>query len=558
LGLRIFHGFGDSAGMDDARRGEPREAGRRHRAIGVVSLAVMGSRALGLVREVVFAGMFGASRRGYLDSFLAAFQIPNLLRDLFAEGALSTAFTAVFTKLHEREGDQPAWRLAGLLLSTVILIGGGICLLGIAASPAIVQITSFGFHAVPGKFEMTVRLTRVLFPFILFVSLAAVVMGILNARFVFGVPASASTVFNLVSVIAGVGLAFAFDPQADWRHPVFSERALYGISLGVLLGGLAQLGMQLPSLWRLGFRFHWGLAFRDPGLIEIWRLMWPSLIAGAAVQVNVLVNAMFASQINGARSWLSCAFRLMQFPIGVFGVAIATVTLPAVARQHAREDLAGFGRTVEQSLRLALFLTVPAAAGLFALAPETIGVIYQHGQFSAGDTAMTAAALRAYAFGLAAYAAIKVLVPCFYALDLPRTPLRVSLVAIGLNLGLNALLVKGLGIGHVGLATTTSAIALINLAQYVFLLRREISLGRALPWIRLLLSVAVASALCGLTARGAASWLMSRLGAGFAPGVGALLGGVAAGAGVYLALTRILAVPEAGTLFRIAGRAKPS
>ncbi|MDE2357609.1 MAG: murein biosynthesis integral membrane protein MurJ, partial [Alphaproteobacteria bacterium] len=341
----------------------PKEKSTR-RAAGVVGLAVVASRLFGLLREVVFAAMFGAGE--LLDVYIAAFRIPNLLRDMFAEGALSIAFTTLFTRTWEKEGEAPAWALANLILSTMIVVMGVICVTAILFAPAVVEVTNFGFHNVPGKFALAVQLTRILFPFILFVSLAAAVMGMLNARFVFAVPASASTVFNIVSVVAGVGLAFAFQPQAlaHWRHPAFDQRALYGVSLGVLLGGLAQLSMQLPSLLRLGFRFRWRLAFTDPRLAELWRLMWPSLIASATVQVNVLVNGMFASEINGGQSWLYCAFRLMQLPIGLFGVSLATATLPAVTRAAARGDMAAFGHTAKDSLRLAAFLTLPAAAGL--------------------------------------------------------------------------------------------------------------------------------------------------------------------------------------------------
>ena len=472
----------------------------RHKAAGIVSIAVMGSRVLGLVRETVFASIFGAGK--HLDAFLAAFQIPNLLRDLFAEGALSTAFTTTFAKTMEKEGPGPAWRLASLLFTAMIVFMGAICLVGIAVSPWLVQVTNFGFHQVEGKFELTVRLTRLLFPFIVFVSLAAIVMGILNARFIFGLPASASTVFNLVSVVLGVGLAFAFDPQLDWWHPHFGDRALYGVSLGVLLGGLAQLGMQLPSLWRLGYRFEWHLAFNDPRLRQVWALAWPSMIAGAAVQVNVLVNGMFASEINGARSWLNCAFRLMQFPIGVFGVAIATVTLPAVARHHAREELGEAGRTIEEALRLAFFLTVPCTFGLVVLAPQIIEVIYQHVRFTASDTANTAAALRAFAIGLSGYAGIKVLAPCFYALDRPRTPLNVSLLGIGINLVLNFTLVKILHLGHVGLAVTTGTVALLNFLQLAAYLRRDVTFGTWHRWVAYLLAVITAAAACGVVAWG--------------------------------------------------------
>lgn len=513
----------------------------RRKAAGIVGLAVMGSRILGLVREVVIAGMFNAGK--CLDAFLAAFQIPNLLRDLFAEGALSTAFTTVFTKTHEKEGERPAWHLASLLFSALILIMGVICLIGIVASPILVQITNFGFHQVPGKFELTVRLTRLLFPFIILVSLASVVMGILNARCIFGLPASASTVFNLVSVSSGVFLAYVFDPQADWRHPHFSEPALYGVTLGVMLGGLAQLGMQLPALWKLGFRFKWELNFSDPRLRQVWALAWPSMIAGAAVQVNVLINGMFASEIDGARSWLNCAFRMMQFPIGIFGVAIATVTLPAVARLHAKGEMAEAGKTIEEALRLALFLTLPAAVGLAVLAPEIIQVIYQHGHFSADSTAATAAALRAYAVGLAAYAAIKVLTPCFYALNRRRTPLNVSLVGIGLCIVLNYTLVKVFHLGHVGLAATTGCIAILNFGQLAFYLRRHVHFGAVRNWGRFLILVGGASGVCGLAAWLLKLWLVV-LGQSFAMLVLALGIEIGVAGLVYLGLTLVFRISE--------------
>lgn len=521
------------------------------KSAGIVGLAVVGSRVFGLIRELVFAAMFGAGK--FLDAFLAAFQIPNLMRDLFAEGALSVAFTTTFTKTHEKEGADSAWSLLSLLLSSVILILGAVCLIGIAASPLLVHVTNFGFHQVPGKFELTVQLTRVLFPFIVFVSLAAVIMGALNARHIFGLPASASTVFNIVSIVLGVGLAYLFDPQPDWRHPHFGERALWGVSLGVLLGGVAQMSIQVPALWRLGYRFRWTLRFRDERLRAVWRLMWPSVIAGAAVQVNVLVNGMFASEIDGARSWLNCAFRLMQFPIGVFGVAIATVTLPAVARHHAKADLGAFGATAAASLRLTLFLTLPAAVGLFVLAEPIIRIIYQHGRFSPADTAATALALRAYAFGLAGYAAIKVLTPCFYALDRPRLPLRVSLLGIGINVALNFLMVKVLGWGHVGLATTTAALAFINGAQLFLYLRPLVRMGGR-GWLGFLAGIAVASATCGLVAAGIHHVALTVAPAGPAGDMLALAAAMAAAVLAYFTVTLVLRLPESAELWDVALR----
>ncbi len=472
------------------------------KSAGVVGLAVLASRLFGLGRELVFPAMFGGG--AVLDAYYAAFQIPNLFRDSFAEGSLSTAFTALFTRTWDREGPPPAWQLANLTLSAMIFIGGIVSLLAIAGAPFIVEATNFGFHSVPGKFELTVQLTRILFPFIVFVSLAAAVMGMLNSRFIFGIPASASTVFNIVSVITGVGFAFVFDPtaRATWPHPTFTVNAVYGVCIGVLLGGLAQLGMQLPSLLRLGFRFRWTLQLNNPRLKELWSLMWPSVIAGAAINVSVLINGIFASEINGGRSWLNVAFRLMYLPIGLFGVSVATVTLPAVARRFARDDLGAFGRTVRSSLRLTLFLSIPAAVGLGALAAPVIGLIYQHGRFSAHDTYETALALQAYSIGLAGYAAIRVLTPCFYALNLPRTPLRVNLIGLSVVIGLNMLNAYVLGLGHAGMALATSCMALVNCGQLSLALSRQVKLGAAGEWAGFVGRVVVASLACGAVAWG--------------------------------------------------------
>ncbi|MBA3812475.1 MAG: murein biosynthesis integral membrane protein MurJ [Caulobacteraceae bacterium] len=526
------------------------------RAAGIVGLAVIASRALGLVRELTFAAMFGAGK--LLDVYLAAFQIPNLLRDLFAEGALSVAFTTLFTRAWDKEGPAPAWALANLILSAMLFFLGLLTVAGVAAAPLLVEVTNFGFHGVPGKFELAVRLTRILFPFILFVSLAAAVMGMLNARFVFGVPASASTVFNVVSVIAGVAFAYAFDPTARAHplHPVFTQRALFGVSLGVMLGGMAQLGVQLPSLMRLGFRFRWRLSLGDPRLRELWQLMWPSLIAGAAVQVNVLVNGMFASGIDGGRSWLACAFRLMQFPIGLFGVSLAIATLPAVARAFARSDMAGFGRTARDSLRLVWFLSLPAAAGLAALAHPIIALIYQHGRFSAHDTHQTALALQAYAIGLAGYAAIKVLVPCFYALGAPRTPLRISLIGIGLNLALNLLNAKVLGLGHAGLALITSIVALVNFAQLMAALGKRVEIGDGRQWALFLARCLTAAAFSAGAAWGVDHLVEANLHDSVLRGAG-LFAAIGAGVAAYFAAARLLRLEESGEAWRMLKRRLP-
>ncbi len=472
-------------------------SGTRKSAV-IVSIAVMGSRVLGLVREIVFISLFGAGK--FYDAYLGAFKIPNLFRDLFAEGALSTAFTSVFTKKLEKEGERSAWDLANLVLTLLLLGMGILCLGGIFFSPGIVAITNPGFHNVPGKFELTVQLTQILFPFIVFVSLAALVMGMLNAKMIFGIPSSASSAFNFVSIIAGVFFAYLFEPQEKIFNPHFTEKGLIGVAFGVLLGGLAQLVVQLPTLWRLGFRFHFRWDWNHPGLREVWFLMIPSVIAGSAVQVNVMVNGIFASHIDGGLSWLNCAFRLVQFPIGLFGVAIATATLPAVARQQARNDLVAFGVTLRESLRFMFFLTIPAAIGLAFFAPRIVELIYQHGQFHAEDTLQTSFALQAYTLGLVGYSGIKVLTPCFYALDLPKIPLNVSLIAIGINLLLNTLTVYVLHLGHVGLALSTGSLAMMNFLQLFFAMKSRLNLGSIGSWTIHLSKIFLASILAILIA----------------------------------------------------------
>ncbi len=519
-------------GAAHAAEPTPRETQDHRRSAGVVAIAVFGSRIMGLVREIVFPAMFGPGK--VLDAYLAAFQIPNLLRDLFAEGSLSTAFTALFTRIWDKEGDAPAWQLANLTISAMIFIIGVVSVVAIIGAPLIVEVTSFGFHNVPGKFELAVSLTRVMFPFILFVSLAAAVMGMLNSRFIFGIPASASTVFNIVSVIAGVALAFAFDggARATWPHPVFGVASMYGVCVGVLLGGLAQLGMQLPSLFKLGFKFKWKLKLTDPRLRELWTLMWPSVIAGSLTQVNVLVNGAFASEINGGRSWLSCAFRLMYLPIGLFGVSLATVTLPAVARSFARQELGPFGATVKSSLRLTLFLSIPAAVGLAVLASPVIALIYQHGHFTARDTTMTAMVLQAYAIGLAGYAAIRLLTPCFYALDLPRVPMRIVLVGIGVNLALNFLNMVAFHLGTAGLALASSCVSLANVSQLAFALSRRVDFGGVGEWAAYLGRVLLASLACGAAAYGL-WWLTDHYVHGFVLRAIGLMAAIGAAVAVY-------------------------
>src|SRR5436309_1045563 len=440
----------------------------------IVSVAVMASRVLGLVRDQVFAIFFGAGMQ--YDAFLTAFRIPNLLRDLFAEGALSAAFVTTFSQVLETKGEKEAIRLSNRVATLIILVTSAVCFTAWLYAPSLVRTLAPGFFNVPGKADLTIQLTRIMIPFLVLIALAAQAMGILNAQNIFGIPALASAFFNVGSIVGGLLLGFVIGAYVGLSP-------IEGMAFGTLVGGFLQFAVQWPSLSRTGFRYRPMISFTDPGVRQIIRLMGPAIIGTAAVQINVFINTNFASSIidpatgtvaNGPVSWLTYAFRLMQFPIGVFGVAIATVTLPPLSRSTARNDLGEFRRTLAHSLSLVFLLCVPSAVGLAVLGRPIVALIFEHGRFTAFDTVQTGNALAAYSIGLAGYAAVKVLSPAFYALNDARTPMLISLGSIAVNYAMNSLLVGRFG--HVGLAFSTSTVALVNFLLLALFMRQR--LGR--------------------------------------------------------------------------------
>jgi putative peptidoglycan lipid II flippase len=515
------------------------------RAAGVVGLAVLCSRILGLAREQIFAALFGGGR--VMDAFTIAFRIPNLLRDLFAEGALSTAFVTVFARTAALEGDAAAWRLANKVATLTSVALSAITVLGIASAPWLVAALAPGFD--PAKAALTVTLTRVMYPFILLVSLAALVMGVLNARNVFGIPAMASSFFNLGSIIGGYLLG-------RWLDPHFGSRAILGLAIGTLIGGALQLLVQLPALRRQGHAFHADWRWRDPGVGAILRLMGPSVIAASTTQVNVLVNSVFASELgDGPTFWLTVAFRLMQLPLGIFGVALGTVALPLLARMAASGNRAAFRSELARGMRLAFLMTIPASIGLMMLAEPIISVLYQHGKFGAHETAESAGALRFYAIGLCGYAALKVLVNAFYALDRRKTPMVVSFLAVGLNLLLNWIFTMRLGWGHRGLAFSTACVASSNFLILYFLMRSHLGRLESRAMLVLLLKVALASVVLLTVAwAGAhlllADWAVQR----FWPKCVSLLLVIAAAAGAFFLAANALGIGEVHDIVAAVGR----
>lgn len=505
------------------------------RAAGTVGLYVMCSRVLGVVREQVFAALFGGG--ALMDAFTIAFRIPNLLRDLFAEGALSTAFVTVFSKTMATQGDRAAWRLANKVATLTALALSAITIIGIVFSPWLVSVLAGGFTG--AKALLTIRLTRVMFPFILLVSLAALAMGLLNARSIFGAPAMASSFFNLGSIIAGVALGW-------WLDPSFGPKALLGLAIGTLIGGGLQLGVQLPSVRGAGYHFHPDFAWRDEGVRAILRLMGPSVVAASATQVNVLVNSAFASRLqNGSVYWLAIAFRLMQLPLGVFGVALGTVALPLLARMAAAGNTVAFRAELARGMRLAFLLTIPASIGLILLADPIVSVLYQHGHYTAYDAAQAAGALEFYALGLCGYAALKVLVNAFYAIDRRKTPMVVSFFAVALNLLLNWLFTMHFHWGHRGLAFSTACIATSNFLILYFIMRRHLGRLESAALLALLARLAGASAVLAAVCWAGDHFLLARWATErFWPKLGELLAVIVAAAGAFFVCASALGIRE--------------
>ena len=506
------------------------------RATGVVAVAVLCSRVLGLIREQVFAGLFGAGRN--LDAFLMAFRLPNLLRDLFAEGALSTAFITTFSQKIAVEGDEAAWRLGNKIATLTAVFMSAVTLLGIVFAPQLIDLLTWGSWS-PDKTALTIWLTRIMWPFMLLVSLAALVMGMLNAKHVFGPPAMASSYFNLGSIIAGVGIGW-------WLDPHFGARSLTGLAIGTLVGGAWQLVGQFPSLRRVGYKYRPDFRWRDEGVRTVLTLMAPAVIAASAVQVNVLVNSGFAASLgNGPVSWLNIAFRLMQLPLGIFGVAIGTVTLPLVSKSAAVGNISEFRGILAHGMRLAFLLTIPSAIGLAMLAPPIISVIYQHGRFTGEMTRQTAGALQFYAIGLVSYAALKVLTPAFYAIGKRNTPMLISFLAIGTNLFLNWLFTFRLGWGHRGLAFSTSLVATINFLLLYLLMRRHTRRLETRQMLTGLAKVCVAGGALALVCWAANYWWLDAWGSlRFVPRLLALLITIALGVATFFGSAFLLRVKE--------------
>ncbi len=445
-------------GAGGASSGGPRRS--LVRAAGLVSALTLLSRLLGLVREQVFAALLGAGL--HADAFQIAFRIPNLLRDLFAEGALSAAFVPTYARILRDEGRAAAHRLGSRLLTLLGVLLGVLVVVGVLLAGPLVQALAPGFDAIPGKAELTIFLTRVMLPFLPLVSFAAVAMGMLNAEERYGPPALAPALFNVVAIAWAVGL---------WLLRFPAEQVAIGWAVGTLLGGAAQFLIQVPTLWREGWRYRPEWTPADPGIKRVASLMAPATVGLAAVQVNIFVNSIFASHEPGAVSWLNYAFRILYLPIGIFGVALGTIATSGLARHAAAGDMDGLRDTLRRSLRMLAFLTIPSTAGLIVLGVPIVRLLYERGRFGGADTQATATALAFYGIGLVAYTGVKVLAPAFYALGTPRVPLLASVLAVVTNLVVNLTLYRTLGFRSVALGTSLGS--LVNSAVLALVFERR-------------------------------------------------------------------------------------
>jgi putative peptidoglycan lipid II flippase len=533
---------------------------RLARSAGLISLATMASRLLGVAREMVLARVFGASADPSMDAFNVAFRVPNLVRDLFAEGAMTAAFVPTFTRTLNAQGRDAAWRLGNLVINALLIVTTVLVVIGVVFAAPITQLiaatdltspflrllgfatappTAAGFASVEGKLALTVQLTQIMMPFLTTIAVAVAMMGMLNSLHRFFVPALSPAMFNVATIIC----AYALVPFM----PGIGLPPIAGIAIAAVIGGLGQIAVQWPSLRREGFRYRPVLDFADPGLREILRLMGPGTLGLAAVQINVVVNtSLAATQEQGAVSWLQYAFRLMYLPIGLFGVSIATAALPDLSRQAGESDKSAMRSTISSSLRMMLMLNVPATVGLIVLARPIVAFLLEHGKFTSHDTAATAAALMFYAPGLLGYSAVKIASPSFYALRDSRTPVLISIASVGLNLILNLALVQTMG--YRGLALGTAIAAMFNALALLTLLGRRIGGIDGARVAMALLKILAASAVMGVAAHAASEWLVSVLpGTSWYLRLVQVFGAIAVGVVVLVATARLLRITELET-----------
>jgi putative peptidoglycan lipid II flippase len=497
------------------------------KALSTVSGMTLVSRVTGLIRESLKATAFGAGLQ--MDAFEAAFRLPNLLRRLFAEGAFSQAFVPILAEYHRQQGSAASRLLVGRVGTLLALVLLGVTIAGVLAAPWLVYVLAGGFARTPGKVELTADMIRIVFPYILFVSLVSLAGGILNVYRRFAIPAFTPVLLNVAIIGAALFLAPHVDPP------------ITALAWGVLIGGVAQLLFQIRPLMRLGMLPRPALSLRDPGVRRVLLAMGPAVIGVSAAQISALINTQLAALLgDGAISWITYADRLMEFPSALLGVALGTVLLPSLSKHHSDANHEQYSALLDWGLRLAFLLALPAAVALWMLALPLVATLYQYGKFTVTDAMQTRAALLGYSVGLTALILVKILAPGFYARQVMKTPVRIAFVTVLVTQLLAVALAWPLGLGHAGLTLATSLGACVNAGLLFWLLRKQGYYAPRDGWPtflgKLLIALAILAAVMAWLAGPPAFWLAATLW----QKIGRLAGVIAAAGGAYFAALYLL------------------
>ena len=453
------------------------------KAAGLMSVATFISRILGYAKDMILAVFFGAT--GLSDTFFVAFRIPNLLRELFAEGSMSSAVIPVLTEHQTKYGDEEAKRLVRIIFTSITIFVGLICVLGIIFAPAIVTAIAPGFLNMPDKFSLTVLLTRLMFPFLLFISLAAIVMGALNTRRIFFIPAVAPAMLNITIIAAVLLLAPGM------------EQPIIAVAIGVAIGGLVQFAFQIPSFFKNGYSLTPQYDFRHPGLKKISILILPATMGMAVAQINIFISTILASYLaEGSITYLYYSMRLIQFPIGIFGVAMGMAVLPTLSEHAVKGDFDSLRSDFSFALRLLFFMTIPAMAGLIALREPIVNMLFQRGKFDYAATIGTSQALLFYSLGIWAMVGVRIVTVSFYSMQDTRTPVKVAVIALLTNIILSLIFMGPLK--HSGLALANAVASSVNFTALFFMLRKKLGRVEGKKIAASFIKISTASAVTGL------------------------------------------------------------
>lgn len=452
------------------------------KAAGQISIATTGSRVLGFIRDILLARIFGAT--GSTDAFFIAYRIPNLFRELFAEGSMSAAFIPVFTETLTKEGQDSARKLVAEVLAFLICVVSTVCFLGMLLAPYVVSIIAPGYIKNPDQFALTVKLTRIMFPFLFFISVAALAKGVLNSLKSFFMPALAPIFLNLAMITSALFFASKFDTP------------LIAIGLAVSIGGAIQVAVQVPDLRKRSFLVLPAFSFAHPALKKISRLLLPSIVGMGVAQINIFISTIFVSFLaGGAATYLYYAMRFVHLPIGIFGVAMATAVLPSLSEHAAKGNKAALRETFSFSLRLLFCITLPAMAGLMILAEPIIQVMFQRGAFTAASASETAYALIFYSSGLWAFVGTRIVASTFYSLQDTKTPVKIAALSVLTNIVFSFMLMGPLR--HGGLAFANAIASAVNFIVLFYLLRKKLGKVDGRQIIRSVIKTGTASIAMG-------------------------------------------------------------